>query len=185
MTLERTCENFCKTATDQWKIEGAIIPTLWAIGRGRIIFAQPKKAEAWQDIPQQMAIHALLRSIVKATTIGMIAEAWVRQQEPDKPMPKKGDLERVADFDPDVRTAIIVHGWDIGAARSHSHMARLDLDNEGSPMWEFDCYDSAHGRIPEQLQMVADEPMTLIASRDTISAAALEDWFILEAPHHG
>ena len=184
MSLERTCANFCMTAADQWKIDGAIIPTLWAIGDKRIIFAQPKNSDAWQNDNEQMAVHALMRSIVCADLIGVIAEAWVRQQEPNNPVPKKGDLEAIADTDPNVRTAIIVHGWDVKAKRSHSHMARLDLDTEGVPMWEFDCYDGAEGLAPSKLEVVGTCPLAVVADQTSISASVLEDWFILEAPHH-
>lgn len=183
-TLEQVCETYLQTATEQWHIEGAIIPTLWAIGTDRLIVAQPKNSDAWNDEKHRMGIHALMRSMVRATMIGVIAECWVRQSDIDNFVPKKGHLQTIADRDPSVRTGIIVTGWDVMNAKPRIHMARLDLDNEGSPYWEYDSYDDGQGDTPTRLKFIAEHTLHEVVLGTDTTASVLQDWFMMEAPNN-
>lgn len=45
-------------------------------------------------------------------------------------------FEELREFDPSIRSAVVVHALDCRTTESHMTMASFDLDNEGMPFWE-------------------------------------------------
>lgn len=117
---------------------GRLHPKLWVESESVIILIEPKTWEAcdisdWQKA--QMLASARLN--IDGTIIGRCDEVYIRDMT--VPGAKKGEKENLAemvDFDPSIRSALMVHSMDCVSGETYMTMATFDLDNEGLPFWE-------------------------------------------------
>lgn len=125
-------------------MHGGIYASMFAMSDGVMLAAELRKEDT-SPIPAAgvlaaMALHA------EADTIAIVAEAWLRHHDPGDDIPVPGELAARAETDPDVKTAIIVHGMDVASGDRLTAVATAFLDDEGQPDWE--C---AYAMVPMQL----------------------------------
>ena len=153
--LTETCEGLSQLATWCWDRDHFVIPTLWATGPERSIFAQPRNSEAQNAaLKYRAALHALMAAACDATLVGAIAEVFIKEQHEDEPPPQRGDLAAQSDTDPSIGTAIIVHGASVDMTEERLIISRLELADDGSPSWSRDGHDSARGVQHEAIHAV-------------------------------
>jgi hypothetical protein len=135
-------------AIEIWRRDGMVATCSWAVGEGRSAFAQPFSEEGWTIPPEVRAgLHAMVAASVKAILIGRIDESWMREMPKDSTPLVHGDLADMADFDPEVKTAICVQCHDLRTAQSYLYMASLQLRDDGSEHWLRSYHDNPEGRI--------------------------------------
>ena len=145
-TLYEVTDGLCDEAVRMWERDGALMTTAFAIGHSRSLFAQPL-TEAGCEIGDdtRVRLQALLGASAGAVFIGRIDESYIKYQEADAPELEKGELARLADTDPSIKTALVVHTIDVASGQSYTSMAILGVDDEGEREWEFESYDNPQG----------------------------------------
>lgn len=143
-------------AIELWQRDKMVSTVSWALGAKGSAFAQPYDREGW-DVPMEsrVGIHALVAACVDAEYIGRIDESWVKAQEKGTPSLVHGQLQEMADFDPDVRTALCVQAYHLPTGKGYLYMASLDLDEDGSEHWIRTYSDDPEGRIVDGSEMTA------------------------------
>jgi len=154
--LDSLMNGLLDNAIQLWQRDKTVSTVSWAIGSGGSAFAQPFDREGWDvSIESRVGIHALVAACVDAEYIGRIDESWVKAQEKESPSLVHGQLERMADFDPDVRTALCVQAYHLPTGRGYLYMASLDLTEDGSENWVRTYCDDPEGRIVDGSEMTA------------------------------
>lgn len=110
-----------------WETSGELAPFLWARGK-RTISATPFRADADMDIADLLV---MLGRVVDARIIGRTAEAWVGPHDVNR----RGTLAELADADPTIRTAVLVHAADVRSGEQVMMVAMAGLDDDGEPNW--------------------------------------------------
>jgi len=139
-----------------WKREKMVTTISWAVGDKASAFAQPIDQEGW-NVPYETraGLHALVAACVDARVIGRIDESWTRMRDADETPLLHGELQEMADTDPDVKTALCVQAYDLLTGNSYLHMAHLDLCEDGSDRWVRTYADEPEGRIIGGSQLTA------------------------------
>jgi hypothetical protein len=120
----------------------------WAVGDKNSAFAQPIDRDGWDvSYEARAGLHALVAACVDARVIGRIDETWTRVMSTDETPLVHGELQEMADTDPDVKTALCVQAYDLLSGNSYLHMAHLELDEDGSDRWVRTHADEPEGRI--------------------------------------
>lgn len=153
-TLDTTCEAFSSLATFLWERDHFVIPTIWAVGEERSVFAQPHSQASLDDMASRVALHALMVAACNGHTLGSISEVWVKEQHEDEPVPAKGTFGELSERDPSIHTAIIVHGATADASDERLVLARLVLADDGSTTWDRDSHGSVNGVQHEAIAAV-------------------------------
>lgn len=115
---------------------GRLNPKLWAESESMIVLIQPMSWDVCDITEWQRAqmISAARRSI-DATMVGRCDEVYIRDQS--VPGALSGtNLAEIVDFDPSIRTALMVHGMNCLTGDTLMTMATFDLDETGMPFWE-------------------------------------------------
>ena len=96
---------------------------------------------SWQacevtDWQRAQMLSACMRSI-DATIIGRTDEVYIRDMTvPGAKRNSSDNLAEMVDFDPSIRSALMVHSLEMTSKETYFTMATFDLDNQGSPFWE-------------------------------------------------
>lgn len=131
-----------------WQRDKMVATCSWALGAKASAFAQPFDHEGWTiSLETRAGLHALVAACVDAQVIGRIDETWTKMMSPDETPLVHGELQDMADTDPDVKTALCVQAYDLLSGRSYLHMAHLDLFEDGSDHWVRTYADEPEGRI--------------------------------------
>lgn len=116
---------------------GRLYPKLWVESDEKIILIEPREWENCDVTDWQRAqmLSASMR-VIDATLVGRCDEVYIRDLHvPGEHIP--GDnLADLVDFDPSIRSALMVHALDLRTTETYLTMATFDLDNEGLPFWE-------------------------------------------------
>lgn len=146
--LDQLMTGLLDNAIAIWKRDKMVSTISWAMGDKASAFAQPVDREGW-DVPYETraGLHALVAACVDARIIGRIDETWTRIMSTDETPLVRGELQEMADTDPDVKTALCVQAYDLLSGNSYLHMAHLELDDNGSDRWVRTKVDEAEGRI--------------------------------------
>lgn len=115
---------------------GRMHPKLWVESESEIVLIEPLSWDKCDVTDWQRAqmICAARRS-VDGVVVGRCDEVYIRDLHVPGAM-KGGNLADMVDFDPSIRTALMVHSMDCVTAGTYMTMATFDLDNEGMPYWE-------------------------------------------------
>lgn len=117
---------------------GRLYPKLWVESESVIVLIEPKSWEACDlsDWQRAQLLSAARRSI-DGFIVGRCDEVYIRDL--NVPGAKKDggiNLAEMVDFDPSIRTALMVHAMNCLTGETYMTMATFDLDNEGLPYWE-------------------------------------------------
>jgi hypothetical protein len=148
--IEQMCESLLDEAVVMWERDGAVMTTSFAIGHARSVFAQPKNEVglAISDY-QRVELVAMLASTVGAVVVGRIDESYIAVVDAGAPPLAKGDLERMAETDPNINTAIVVQATDTASGEALVAVAVLTVDDNGLPQWDYSIYENADGQFIE------------------------------------
>jgi len=148
--IEQMCEGLLDEAVVMWERDGAVMTTSFAIGHARSVFAQPKN-EIGLAIGnhERVELVAMLASTVGAVVVGRIDESYMAIVDAGAPPLAKGDLERMAESDPNIHTAIVVQATDTASGEALVAIAVLAVDDGGLPQWDYTVYDNADGQFIE------------------------------------
>jgi hypothetical protein len=125
----------------------------------------------------------MIAQTVKASAVGTLHEAWTKQfvDHDEVAHLKPGELEQLAEVDPEVRTAIITTWGDLKTGQIFQDMATLSLSDKGDTVWEISHSDTPQGLLRRLVQGVmlgeglpADDPETVLAK-----IAQSMDWQVM------
>jgi len=181
MTLGR---EWLDRACHTWEQQGTIYPSLWAEGEELLCVAIPMHREASQASPLlQSLLLSMMAQTVQALALGTLHEAWTKEfvNHEEVAHLKPGELEQLAEVDPEVRTAIITTWGDLKTGKIFQDMATVGLSDEGDTVWEISHSDTPQGLLRRLVQGVmlgeglpADDPETVLAK-----IAESMDWQVL------
>lgn len=136
LDVEIIAEAHCRTGIKVWQQHGSLVPKLWTSSVDQRLTAEPIGPDGLDiTLASLVVLLTRLAQIGKADMIGRTGEAWMRSLEPGDEIPEHGDLGRVADFDPAVRTSIVTEALDLRTGEMVAFAAGLDLDENGAPTW--------------------------------------------------
>lgn len=139
-----------------WRRDKMVATCSWAVGDKASAFAQPFDREGWDvSYETRAGLHALVAGCVNARVIGRIDETWTKMMSTDETPLVHGELQDMADTDPDVKTALCVQAYDLLSGKSYLHMAHLDLYDDGTDRWVRTYADEPEGRIVGGNQLAA------------------------------
>jgi hypothetical protein len=164
------------SAIDLWKREGSVMTCSFALGYSAHAFAQPYEIEGVNvTMETRVALHAMIASCVNARYIGRIDETWVKMSETGEPDLVHGDLERMADYDPTISTALCVQAYDLETGDSYLHMGTLTLADDGSHRWERSFSEDIEGRIVGGSELTA-RVIPIISQDNDLSPEVVESF---------
>ena len=147
-SMEQMCNELLETAIQMWERDGAVITTSFAIGHSRSLFAQPVTAEGCTvDAEARVRIHARLAAAVGAVFLGRIDESFIAYRAPEDEPLRRGDLERLAETDPTIKTALVVQAMDASSHDSLVAVGILEVGDDGEPDWSYQMFDDPEGSI--------------------------------------
>lgn len=117
---------------------GRLYPKLWVESESVVVLIEPDSWEAcditdWQRAQMLCAARRSIDGIV----VGRCDEVYIRDLNvPGAKQDGGQNLAEMVDFDPSIRTALMVHSMDCLTGETYMTMATFDLDNEGMPYWE-------------------------------------------------
>lgn len=139
-----------------WKRDKMVATVSWAFGPRKSAFAQPYDREGWDvSMEARVGLHAMVAACVDAEYIGRIDETWVKAQEKGTPPLVHGELQQMADYDPEVKTALCVQAYHLPTGRGYLYMASLELFEDGSDHWVRTYSDDPDGRIVTGSELTA------------------------------
>jgi len=166
-------EEWLERACFVWEQQGRIYPALWAHGEERFCVAIPKDAEAADVSPLlQAVLLTLMAQTVQALYVGTMHEAWTRTFFDTEEVAnlKPGELEKMAEIDPQIRTSILTTWGDLSTGKICQDMASLSISDFGEVQWETDHSSNPEGVLTELVRSVmsgegfpADDPETVVA----------------------
>lgn len=143
-------------AIDIWRRDKMVATCSWAVGERASAFAQPFDRDGWDvSFETRAGLHALVAACVGARVIGRIDETWTKMMATTETPLVHGQLEELADTDPEVKTALCVQAYDLLTGRSYLHMAHLELYDDGADHWVRTYADEPDGRIVGGSQLTA------------------------------
>jgi hypothetical protein len=156
-TIDEISLSLLEEAIHMWHRDGAILTTSFAIGHSRSVFAQPIN-ESGFDLSDKNRIHldGMLASLVGAVVIGRIDESFIAELPVTERPLAKGELAKMAETNPDVKTALVVQTLDVTTNHLILVMGILGIDDEGEACWKFASYNDPEGPIGEGLEKSAE-----------------------------
>ncbi len=156
LALDQLMTGLLDNAIDIWRRERMVSTVSWALGSKGSAFAQPFDKEGWDvSMEARIGLHALIASCVDAQYIGRIDETWMRAQDKgDRPL-VHGELAELADYDPEVKTALCVQAYDVLSGSGYLYMASLELFPDGSEHWVRTYTDDPEGRLVDGSELTA------------------------------
>lgn len=146
--MYEVCDGLLEEACIMWERDGALLTTSFAMGHSRALFAQPMNQDGCEiDNATRTRIQALLAASTGAIYIGRIDESFIAERPASATPYKKGDLERLAESDPSIRTAIVVQATDTRSGECLVFVAISVVDDDGEHDWELGVFDEAEGQI--------------------------------------
>lgn len=117
---------------------GRLHPKLWVESESVIALIEPESWEACDVTDWQRAqMLAAVRRSIDGLVVGRCDEVYIRDLNiPGGKRDGGQNLAEMVDFDPSIRTALMVHAMDCLTGETYMTMATFDLDNQGSPYWE-------------------------------------------------
>lgn len=120
-----------------YRKHGRLHPKMWVESEKQVVLIEPSSWGAcdvsdWQRVEM---LTACVRSM-DGTIIGRTDEVYIRDATKRSDRVMAEDLGLMVDFDPAIRSALMVHAYDMRTKETYMTMATFDLDNEGSPFWE-------------------------------------------------
>jgi hypothetical protein len=115
---------------------GRMHPKLWVESESVIVLIEPTSWDACEITDWQRAqMLCAARLSIDGIVLGRCDEVYIRDMSVPGAV-KGGNLADMVDFDPSIRTALMVHAMDALTEETYLTMATFDLDNEGLPYWE-------------------------------------------------
>jgi hypothetical protein len=138
-----------------WERDEGLMTTSFAIGHSRSLFIQPVTEEGLRtEADDRIKMHALISSATSAVYIGRIDESYIAERPAESPPLNKGDLERLARYDPSVKTAVVVQATDTRSGDSVVSVATPVITDDGGLEWETFHFDHAEGRFIDDAKEV-------------------------------
>jgi hypothetical protein len=154
--LDILMNDLLDNAIELWKRDKMVATVSWAFGPRLSAFAQPYDREGWDvSLEARVGLHAMVAACVEAEYIGRIDESWVKAQDNGSTPIVHGELQQMADYDPDVKTAICVQSYHLPTGRGYLYMASLELHEDGSEKWTRTYCDDPEGRIVTGSELTA------------------------------
>lgn len=126
--------------------DGGVVPTSFAIGHARTIFAQPFDDSGLRMSREaRIAMDALLISATGAVCLGRIDESYIQERGLDDPAPSRDELLERADVDPTIGTALTVQAMSTRSRKATVALARHRLSPEGESLWDQGLYTMVEG----------------------------------------
>lgn len=135
--LRKVAGSHREAAIFVYQQHGRVHPKLFVESETQIVLIEPSSWEACDVSDWQRAelLYACMRS-VDAVIIGRCDEVYIREATMKRDRMMNDDLASMVDFDPSIRSALMVHSFDLRNNETYMTMATFDLDNEGLPFWE-------------------------------------------------
>lgn len=146
-TVAGLCAVLIDEAVVMWHRDGAVMQTLFAIGNARSMFAQPVSELGFaQSDEAKSGLHALLAGHCNAHTVGRIDEVFYAEHYGKGADLEPGDLSRLAETDPNIRTAITINAYSKrNGGQRHSVVAVFGVGKDARPMWRVTADDDYCG----------------------------------------
>jgi hypothetical protein len=162
--------------------QGQVLPTLFAQGPTRLSLATPAH-DAEMTMTSQIVLLCLMAQAVEAIAVGTVHEAWTREFDEISEVQslKPGDLEKLSEIDPLVRTAIVSTWGDLVTGRVFSEMATLGLDDFGEIDWDWSHAQEPEGDIAQIVRAVILAEGLPAADPETVAVAVGESmgWSVM------
>ena len=154
--LDSLMTDLLDNAIALWRRDKMVATVSWALGSRGTAFAQPYDREGWDvSMEARVGLHAMVAACVDAEYIGRIDESWVKAQGKDAPPLVHGQLQELADYDPEVKTALCVQAYHLPTGRGYLYMASLELFEDGSDHWVRTYSDDPDGRLVTGSELTA------------------------------
>lgn len=134
--LEAIAYQHSETARQVWKRSGRLFPKIWAQSVDQMIVASPLDGKASDAMTDEFraTLAVAMACRIDALAIGRSDEAYIRTASQAALI--AGDLNRIADIDPEVRTCVITEAVAIGGSEEVTLVAIHHLDDAGRSDWE-------------------------------------------------
>lgn len=181
--IGNVCTEIAENAQRGWGRLGCLFPTVWSIGPETTAFAIPFEDSATRiDSEEMIDLHAGLSAELDARFVGTLAEIWTRSGTADEEL-DSGGLARESETNPEVKTGILVQGFDLFERISGLVLTTLNLDRRGLPFWKIEDAEirwEGDQTSISRLRGVRDDMKTLIAVDKAMrvgSYGAIDDAF--------
>jgi len=171
LTVAHNC-----AAVQTYQELGTHLTTLWADAPGQRLVAVPFSSEAMRCTSDDDVIGLLasMSLAIGAQIAGRCDEAWSREFDPSQIAEvRPGDLQRISDLDPLVKTVLISHGIDLENRQQVICYAHASVHDDGTKLWHQVLTDSAGGVKVEEMRRVADIVARVTADWSTQTVPAL------------
>lgn len=138
MNIQRVSASHREAAIFVYVNHGRLYPKMWVESESVVCMIEPLTWEACDVTDWQRAqmLSACMRSI-DAVIIGRTDEVYIRDMTvPGAKRNSHDNLAEMVDFDPSIRSALMIHAVDLRTTENYFTMATFDLDNGGMPYWE-------------------------------------------------
>lgn len=117
---------------------GRLYPKMWVESETMIALIEPSSWEVCMPTDWQRAqMLSMVTRSLPGFIMGRTDEVYIRDLDtPGARRNPKDNLAELVDFDPSIRTALMIHAVDLRNTETYLTMATFDLDNEGLPFWE-------------------------------------------------
>lgn len=138
MNIQTVCSAHREAAIYVYQQHGRLYPKMWVEAESVIVMIEPRTWEAC-DISDWQRTEMLANCVrsVDGGIVGRTDEVYIRDMTvPGAKRNQFDDLASMVDFDPSIRSALMIHAVDLRTTETYLTMGTFDLDNEGLPFWE-------------------------------------------------
>ena len=138
VNFHSVCASHREAAIFVYQQHGRLYPKLWVESDTMIVMIEPRTWDSCDvtDWQRTQMLSACLRSS-DGLMVGRTDEVYIRDMTvPGAKRNQTQDLASMVDFDPSIRSALMIHAVDLRTTETYLTMATFDLDNEGLPFWE-------------------------------------------------
>lgn len=165
-------QQWVKRACHIYEMHGQVLPSLWAQGATRTAMAIPD-SDADISIGAQVALLSIMAQAVEALAVGTVHEAWTKvfDDAEDVAQLQVGDLHKMSEVDPTVRTAMVSTWGDLTSGKVCNEMAVVGLDDFGAIVWDWSQSEEPEGDLARIVRatilaegFAVDEPVKVLPS---------------------
>lgn len=179
LSIHEICEDLIEDSVYLWEQEGALLPTIFALGYSRSLFAQPMNQKGFTiDNATKVRLHALMAANVGSVYIGRIDETFYAERLVTEAPLNPKELEQLAKHDPTIRTAIMVQAMDMKAEKAVIHLAVASVNDDGETNWELIDYEQPVG-------LSVDEGRAVVAFTQLLTQPITDAELVDELYEHG
>ncbi len=134
--LDEIAHQHSETMRRIYERRGRTSPTLWAQSIDRMIIASPKDRKSLEETNDEFrgTLAVAMACRIDALAIGRCDEGFIHTGKPK--YLNAGDLVRIADLDPEVRTCVITEAVAVGGSEEVTIVAVHGIDDYGQSTWD-------------------------------------------------